>query len=116
MTKEDLRKLPHDGDAPADAVVSDDQRLHAPAPVVTKCKPVQTVVEFLSTDVPAVDPVLLLTVDGVMLHVGVQPDNDGPHGVVVLVEQELDEEQVEDGDTEDTSPNGGVRADEGPVG
>ena len=116
VAEENLREFPHDGDAPANAVVPDDQGLHAPAPVVAKCEPVQTVVEFLSADVPAVDSVLLLTVDGVVLHPRVQPDDDGPGRVVVLVEEELDEEEVEDGDAEDAPPDSGVRPDEGSVG
>ena len=54
-----LGELPHDGDGPEDAVVSDHQGLHAPAPVVTKCKPVQVGVESLPGDVPTIHPVLL---------------------------------------------------------
>ena len=94
----------------------DDQGLHSPSPVVTKCKPVQMRVESVPGDVPAVHPVLLLTVNGVVGHAGVNPDNDGPDCGPVLVEQELEQQQVEDGDTQDTAPESRVGPSEGTVG
>ena len=93
--------------------MSDDQRLHPPAPVVTKRKPVQMRVESLPGDVPAVHSILtnqrralvrvnqsessiylLLTVNGVVGHGGVNPDNDGAHSLPVLVEQELTNQRL----------------------
>ena len=66
-------------------------------------------------DVPAVHPVLLLAVDGVVGHGGVEPHDDRPHRGVVLVQQELDQQQVEDGHAEHAAPQRGVRPDEGAV-
>ena len=36
--------------------------------------------------------------------------------VVVLMKEELDQQEIEDGDSEDASPEGGVRSSEGSIG
>ena len=71
-----LGQLPHDGDAPADAVMSNDEGLHSPAPIVAEGEPVDMAPESLEGDVPAVNAVLLFAIDGVVRHLGVEPDDD----------------------------------------
>ena len=60
--------------------------------------------------------IYLFTVNGVVCHGGVYPDNYCADSVVVLVKEELDQEEIQDGDSEDTSPEGGVGTGEGSVG
>ena len=57
----------------------------------------------------------LLTVNSVVCHGGVYPDNYCTNSVVVLVQEELDQEEIQDGDSEDTSPEGGVGTGEGSI-
>ena len=116
VAEDHLSKLPHDGDAPEKSVVPDDQGLHAPAPVVAEGEPVKVGVELAWGDVPAVRAVLLFAVDCVVLHFGVEPDDHTPDRLVVLVDEELEEEEIHDGGTKDTSPEGRMRPGERSVG
>ena len=79
-----LCEFPHDRYAPADAVVPDDERFHAPAPVVPEGEPVKVTPEPLEGDVVAVDAVLLLGVDRVVGHARIEPHDYRPNGSVVL--------------------------------
>jgi len=56
--------------------VTNDQSLHAPAPIVSEGEPVDVAPEPLEGDVPTVDAVLLLAVDRVVGHLRVEPDDD----------------------------------------
>ena len=56
--------------------MSNDQGLHAPAPVVAEGEPVDVTPKSFNGDVPAVDAVLLFAVEGVVAHLGVEPDDD----------------------------------------
>ena len=58
----------------------------------------------------------LLHVERVVLHLGVDPHDDGPDGGVVLLDEELDEHQVDHGEPEDEPPEDGVGPGEGAVG
>ena len=40
VSEKDLGQFPHDGNAPANAIMSNDQGLHAPSPIVAKGKPI----------------------------------------------------------------------------
>ena len=94
----------------------DDEGLHAPAPVVTKGKPVEVLPELGGRDVPAVGPILLLTVNRIVFHLWVKPDDHTPDGLVVLMDEELEEEEVHDGHPKDATPEGRVRPGEGAIG
>ena len=54
-----LCEFPHDGHTPAYAIVPDNERLHAPTPVVSEGEPVKVAPQALGGDVPAVNAVLL---------------------------------------------------------
>ena len=71
-----LSEFPHDGNTPADSVMPDDERLHAPAPVVAEREPVQVTPDPFEGDVPTVDAILLLAVDRVVGHLRVEPGDD----------------------------------------
>ena len=92
----------------------DNERLHAP--VVTKGKPVKVSIELGRRDVPAVGPILLLTVYRIVCHFGVKPDDHTPDGLVVLVDQELKEQKVHNGRPKDATPEGRMRPGEGAIG
>ena len=94
----------------------DDERLHAPAPVVAKGKPVKVSIELGRRDVPAVGPILLLTVYRIVCHFWVKPDDHTPDGLVVLVDQELEEQKVHNGRPKDATPEGRMRPGEGAIG
>jgi len=85
MVSQYLSKLPHDGDTPAYSIMPYDKSLHAPAPVVSKREPVDMAPKSLEGDVPTVDTVLLLVVDRVVRHLRVEPDDDVPDGLLLLL-------------------------------
>ena len=62
----------------------DDERLHAPTPIVSEGEPVKVAPEPLEGDVVAVDAVFLLGVDRVVGHARVEPHDYRPHSGVVL--------------------------------
>ena len=51
---------------------------------MAECEPVKVAPYPVDGDVPAVDAILLLTVDRVVLHLRVNPNDHRPDGVVVL--------------------------------
>ena len=57
-----------------------------------------------------------LDADCVVLHLGVEPDDHTPDRLVVLVDEELEEEEIHDGGTKDTSPESRMRPGERSVG
>ena len=116
VAKDHLGQLPHDGDGPADSIVSDDQGLHAPAPVVAEGEPVKVGVELAWRDVPAICPILFFAVDCVVFHFWVEPDDHTSDGLVVLVDEELEEEEIHDRGTKDASPKGRMRPGERSIG
>ena len=76
---------------------------------MTKGKPAYVTPELLRRNIPTVGPVLLLTVHGVVGHAGIEPDDDCPDGVVVLMDEKLKSEKINDGDAQHTSPQSRVR-------
>ena len=56
---------------------------------LTKSKPVQVGIESVPGYVPTVNPVLLFTVNCIVCHAWINPNDDGSDGVPVLVEKKL---------------------------
>ena len=63
--------------------MSDDECLHAPAPIVAECEPVEMTPDPLEGDVPTVDAVFLLAVDRVVGHLRVEPSDDVSNGLEI---------------------------------
>ena len=73
-------------------------------------------IKLAGRNVPTVGAILLLTVDCVVCHLWVEPDDHTPDSLVVLVDEELKEEEVHDRSPKDTTPEGRMRSGEGAIG
>ena len=56
---------------------------------MAECEPVKVAPYPVDGDVPAVDAILLLTVNRVVLHLRVDPHNHRPYGVVILKHRKI---------------------------
>ncbi len=58
----------------------------------------------------------LFSINVVILHVAVKPNDDGPNRIVILMNEKLQNEQIHDAETEDHPPQQRMRPHEGSVG
>lgn len=115
MRERHLRDLPHHADRPQDAHVSDQDGFEHPPEEVAQSEHVHMPPDALQRDVRTVHPVLLVHVDVEIGQARVEPYEDVPDRPVVLKEKKEECEEVEDAQSEDYAPDGGMGANEGAV-